>query len=140
MNFRKQLAITTALLALTPFAAQVAAISWTGGVSNVWDTTTTGNWTPTGVPTTTSAVTISNLTNNPVQLKANVSLNGSTGSLTVGVGTAPGQANTLNLNSGDTLTMGARPVSLLGGSITGPGTLSATGTISGYGRGTNVPR
>ncbi len=62
-----------------------------------------------------------------------MSLNGSTGSLTVGTGAAPGTANSLNINSGFTLTMGTRPVTLDGGSIAGLGALSATGTVSGYG-------
>ena len=68
---------------------------------------------PGGVPTTTSAVVIGNsTTNNPVQLNSNVSLNGTTEALTVGAGFAPGTASVLNINSGDTLTMGTRPVTL----------------------------
>jgi hypothetical protein len=117
-------------VALAPDTAQAAADNWTGATSNDWSIST--NWSA-GVPTATSAVTISNLANNPVQINTNVLLNGSTGSLTVGTGVAPGQANGLNINSGDTLTMGARPVTLDGGSITGLGTLSSTGGISGYG-------
>ena len=132
MTYRHSLAATTALLAtLMPFAAQAAAITWTGGTSNAWQTA--GNWNTGAAPISTSAVTISNLTNNPVQINSNVSLNGSTGSLQVGTGAAPGQANSLNINLGDTLTMGARPVTLDGGSITGAGTLSTTGGITGYG-------
>jgi hypothetical protein len=119
-----------AAVVLAPCAAQAAADTWTGATSNAWETAT--NWSA-GAPTATSAVTISNLTNNPVQINSNVSLNGTTGALTLGTGAAPGTANVLNINLGDTLTMGARPVTLDGGSITGLGTLSATGTISGYG-------
>jgi hypothetical protein len=133
LTSRQRLGATTALLAaLLPLAAQAAPDSWTGATSNSWSTA--GNWTA-GVPTTTSAVTVGNntLANNPVQINSNVSLNGTTGALTVGQGTAPGTANSLNINSGDTLTMGARPVTLDGGSIIGAGTLSDTGTISGYG-------
>ena len=37
MNYRKQLLITTAALALAPFAAQAAPTSWTGGTSNCVD-------------------------------------------------------------------------------------------------------
>ena len=114
-----------------PFAAQSATISWTGTTSNLWTTGT--NWSTGVAPIATSAVTISSLTQNPVQISSNVSLNGTTGALIVGAGTAPGTANVLNINSGFTLTMGARPVTLDGGSITGLGTLSSTGTISGYG-------
>jgi hypothetical protein len=57
------------------------------------------------------------------------------GSLTVGTGPAPGTPlSVLNIGLGDTLTMGTKPVTLNGGSITGPGTLSETsGAISGYG-------
>ena len=119
-----------AAVTLAPIAAQAATDTWSGTTSNAWETA--GNWSG-GAPITTSAVVIANLTNNPVQLNSNVSLNGTTGALTVGSGAAPGTANVLNINSGDTLTMGARPVTLDGGSITGPGTLSSTGTISGYG-------
>jgi hypothetical protein len=119
-----------AAVALAPFAAQAAADTWTGTTSNAWETGT--NWGG-GVPTNTSAVTIGVTTNNPVQLNSSVSLNGTTGALTVGAGVAPGTASVLNINSGDTLTMGARPVTLSGGSITGLGTLSDTGTISGFG-------
>jgi fibronectin-binding autotransporter adhesin len=121
----------SAVVALAPFAAQAAADTWNGATSNAWETAT--NWSA-GAPITTSAVTISNLTNNPVQINSNVSLNGTTGALILGTAPAPGTANGLNINSGFTLTMGARPVTLNGGSITGLGTLSATtGTISGYG-------
>jgi hypothetical protein len=135
MNYRHELAVTTAVLALMPLAAQAAnPDSWTGGTSSDWSTST--NWSA-GVPSTTSAVTISNLTNNPVQLNTNASLNVTSGtnvgSLTVGTGAAPGTANVLNINSGFTLTMGTHAVTLDGGSITGLGTLSTTGTISGYG-------
>jgi hypothetical protein len=119
-----------AAVALAPFAAQAAADTWTGTTSNAWETGT--NWGG-GVPTSTSAVTIGVTTNNPVQLNSSISLNGTTGALTVGAGVAPGTASVLNINSGDTLTMGARPVTLSGGSITGLGTLSDTGTISGFG-------
>jgi fibronectin-binding autotransporter adhesin len=135
MTFRQQLAIVTAIGALLPFSAQAAnPDAWSGATSNAWETP--GNWSA-GAPTTTSAVTISNLANNPVQLNSNVSLNATSGtnigSLTVGTGVAPGTANVLNINLGDTLTMGTHAVTLDGGSITGSGTLSATGTISGYG-------
>jgi hypothetical protein len=120
----------SATMALAPVAAYAASDTWSGAVSNVWGTA--GNWSA-GVPTITSAVTISNLTNNPVLINSNISLNGSTGSLTVGTGVAPGTANSLSIGAGFTLTMGARPVTLNGGSIIGLGTLSSTGTISGYG-------
>jgi fibronectin-binding autotransporter adhesin len=132
MTHRKQLLITTAALALAPFAAQAAAISWTGATSNAWETA--NNWNTKAVPTTTSAVTIATTTNNPVQLNSNVSLNGTGGALTIGTAPAPGTPlNVLNINTGDTLTMGTKAVSLLGGSITGLGTLSTSGSISGYG-------
>ena len=73
------------------------------------------------MPGTGSAVvTIANAANNPVQLNANASLNGCTNGLVIGTGPAPGTPlNVLNINSGDTLTMSARPVTLDGGSITG---------------------
>jgi hypothetical protein len=135
MTHRKQLLITTAVLALTPLVAHAAAISWTGTSSNAWETA--GNWSTGAVPITTSAVTIANLTNNPVQLNSNVSLNATSGtnvgSLTVGKGAAPGTANVLNINNTYTLTMGSHAVTLAGGSITGLGTLSTTGGISGFG-------
>jgi hypothetical protein len=115
-------------VALAPFAAHAAVVTWNGGTSNAWETAS--NWTG-GLPITTSAVTIGVTSNNPVEINSNVSLNGSTGALTVGAGL--GTTESLNINSGDTLTMGARPVTLAGGSITGLGTLSDTGTISGYG-------
>jgi hypothetical protein len=63
-------------MALAPSAARAATVTWNGSVSNAW--LTPGNWTG-GLPITTSAVTISNLTNNPVQLNGNVSLNASGG-------------------------------------------------------------
>ncbi len=136
MTYRQRLGFATALLTtLVPFAAMAAnPDSWNGSTSNAWETGS--NWSA-GAPTTTSAVTISNLNNNPVQLNSNVSLNATSGtnvgSLTIGTGAAPGTANVLNINAGDTLTMGTHAVTLDGGSITGPGTLSSTGTISGYG-------
>jgi hypothetical protein len=63
MTYRKALLITTAALALAPFAAQATPTAWTGGTSTAW--TTAGNWSA-GVPTTTSAVTINTATNNPL--------------------------------------------------------------------------
>ncbi|MGA9599596.1 MAG: hypothetical protein WBS22_04960, partial [Methylocystis sp.] len=130
------------LAALAPAAAYAAnPDSWNGNTSNAWGTAT--NWSGSFVPgtgaNTNAAVTIgnSNLQNNPVQINANYSLNtGSgttTGSLTVGAGAAPGQANGLNINSTYTLTMGTHAITLDGGSITGLGTLSSSGSISGYG-------
>ena len=124
-------ALVTAILAFLPVTAHAATDNWTGTLSNNWGTA--ANW-ASGVPITTSSVFIQNTANNPVQLNANASLNGSTGALTIGTGPAPGTPlSVLNIGSGDTLTMGARPVTLNGGSITGPGTLSSTGAISGYG-------
>lgn len=130
MAHRNRFLIATSVLALLPVTAQAAADNWSGGTSNAWENS--ANWSG-GAPISTSAVTIGNTTNNPVQLNSNVSLNGTTGALTVGAGSAPGTPSVLNINANDTLTMGSRPVTLSGGSITGPGTLSATGTISGYG-------
>ncbi len=131
MTHRKQLLITTAVLALTPLVAHGAAITWTGTTSSAWETGS--NWNTGLAPVSTSAVTISNLTHNPVQLNSNVSLSSASGTMTIGSGVAPGTANSLNINSGDTLTMGSKAISLLGGSITGTGTLSTSGSISGYG-------
>jgi hypothetical protein len=72
----KRLLLTTTVLtgvSLLPFAAHAAnPDTWSGATSNAWETP--GNWSN-GAPTATSAVTISNLTNNPVQLNSNVSLN-----------------------------------------------------------------
>ena len=123
-----------AVAALTPLAAQAASPNpWKGTTSNAWETGS--NWTTGSAPTTTNAVTIGVTTNNPVQLNSNASLNATSGanvgSLTVGAGL--GSTKSLNINSGFTLTMGTHAVTLLGGSITGLGTLSSTGTISGYG-------
>lgn len=133
----KRLLLTTTVLtgvSLLPFAAHAAnPDTWSGATSNAWETP--GNWSN-GAPTATSAVTISNLTNNPVQLNSNVSLNAGSGSnsasLTVGTGVAPGTPAVLNINLNDTLTMGTHTVTLAGGSITGLGTLSAS-TVSGFG-------
>jgi fibronectin-binding autotransporter adhesin len=111
-------------------AAQAASIDWLGTTSNDWGTST--NWTPAGTPTTTSGVVINNNTNNPVELNASTSLNGTTGSLAVGNGA--GSGDSLNINSGVTLTMGARPITLNGGSITSTGgVISGTGTVTGFG-------
>jgi hypothetical protein len=125
-------AVALAGVALAPFAAQAAADTWTGTTSNAWETST--NW-GAGVPTATSAVTIGVTTNNPVQINSAVLLNATSGtnigSLTIGTGV--GSTETLNINSGGSLTMGTHSVTLKGGSITGSGTLGSTGGISGYG-------
>jgi hypothetical protein len=121
MNYRKQLLITTAALALAPFAAQAAATSWTGTTSNAWNTK--GNWSANAVPGATSGVTIGVTKNNPVHLNVNSSLTGSGGSLTLGA------AESLILDSGFTLTMGANTATL-NGSLTGPGTFSSTGAVN----------
>ena len=123
MTYRKQLLITTAVLAMVPLVAQAAPVSWLGTTSNAWGTA--GNWSPSGIPGATAGVTIGNNKNNPVQLNVNSSLNGSGGSLTINSG------ESLALNSGKTLTMGANPLTL-SGSLTGPGTLSI-GTASASG-------
>src|SRR5271166_460776 len=129
MTFRKQLAITTALLALMPFAAH--AVTWTGTTSNAWELGS--NWGGTA-PTSSTPATInnSNLNNNPVQVN---NATDATTTLTLGAGTAPGQANSLNFNLNDKLT--ATSVILAGGTITatGVGTLGilSTNSISGFG-------
>ena len=121
MNYRKQLLITTAALALAPFAAQAAPTSWTGASSNAWNTK--GNWSAGAVPGATSGVTIGATKNNPVHLNVNSSLSGVGGSLTLGA------AESLILDSGFTLTMGANTATL-NGSLTGPGTFSSTGAVN----------
>jgi hypothetical protein len=85
-------------------------------------------------------VFINTLTNNPVLLDTNVSLNSgsgacaaTTGCLNVGAGAGSGES--LIIQNGITLTMGARPIILNGGSIsaTGTGLISGTGTVTGFG-------
>jgi fibronectin-binding autotransporter adhesin len=129
MTYRKQLAITTALLALTPFAAQAATFTWTGLSTAVWETA--GNWTG-GVPTGNSnTVTITSGSNgNPIHITANETYNtGATGSTTIGSGFA------VNIDSPNTLT--TRSITLSGGSLTGAGTFKISGTgatgITGFG-------
>jgi hypothetical protein len=121
-------------MALAPLAAHAASPdNWTGATSNAWETGT--NWSTGSKPATTSTVTIGVTNNNPVEINSNVSLNASSGtnvgSLTVGAGF--GSTESLNINSGYTLTMGTHAITLKGGSITGLGTVSSTGAISGYG-------
>jgi hypothetical protein len=124
----KLTSLAAAATALMPFAVQAAPISWTGGTS-AWETGT--NWSTGLIPTTTSAVTIGVTTNNPVQINSNVSLSGTGGALTIGP--TGGGTESLNINSGFTLTMLTKPITLNGGSLTGPGTVSGTGAIQGYG-------
>ena len=75
MSYRRQLAITTAALALAPFTAQAALImnNWTGATSNAWETAT--NWSTGLVPGTNNTVSILTATKNPVQINSNVALN-----------------------------------------------------------------
>jgi hypothetical protein len=49
------------------------------------------------------------------------------------VGNGTNGAVVLDINSGETLTMGARPINLSGGVINGPGVISGTGAVSGFG-------
>lgn len=136
MTYRKHLLITTAVLAMTPFTAHAAAISWTGAISNAWAATSltapTSNWSTGGLPTTTSAVTIGVPTNNPVQITTPVSLNATSGT-NVGSLTING-AESLNVGTGGTLTMGTHAITLNGGSLStsGTGTI-ASGALSGFG-------
>lgn len=130
MSYRKQLLISTAALALAPFAAQAAAISWTGATSSAWGIAT--NWNTGAVPTTTSAVTIGNATNNPVQITTPVSLNvtsgANVGSLTINSG------ESLNIGTGGSLTMGTHLITLSGGTLSSSGTGAIiSGPISGFG-------
>jgi hypothetical protein len=119
--------------ALMPSAVQAAAILWTGGTDNNW--MTPGNWSPSGPPITTSAITIGNTTNNPVQISNAVSLNATSGtnvgSLTVGTGV--GSTESVNITSTGSLAMGTHAITLSGGSITGSGAVSGTGAIQGFG-------
>ena len=135
MSYRRQLAITTAALALAPFTAQAALImnNWTGATSNAWETAT--NWSTGLVPGTNNTVSILTATKNPVQINSNVALNTTnssgasprpTGSLTIGA------AESLNINNGFSLTMGGHAITLNGGSITGAGTVN-TAAITGFG-------
>jgi hypothetical protein len=116
-------AVLMAGVAFVPCAAQAVTVNWTGTTSNAWETP--GNWS--GTVGTATSIVIGTTTNNPVQLNSSVT---PAGVLTVGTGL--GSTEALNINSGDTLTMGAHTVTLAGGSITGLGTLSAS-TISGFG-------
>ena len=130
---RRALLLGTALagtVALVPFTAQAATDTWNGTLSNSW--LTLGNWSG-GLPISTSAVVISSITNsNPVEIGSagTYLLNGTTGALSIGDGV---DSIGLQLDSGVTLNMGARPVTLTGGYIDGAGTLNSTGTKSGYG-------
>ena len=131
---RRALLLGTALagtVALVPYAAQAAPKSWLGGTTT-WSTTT--NWSPTGAPATTSAITIANSPagNQPViNSSTATNLSGVGGSLFVG--TPAGQANMLTINNTFTLTMGTNTITLGGGTITGLGTVSSSGTIDGFG-------
>lgn len=125
MTYRKQLAITTAILALTPFAAQAAAISWVGTTSNAWLTST--NWNPTGLPISTSAVTIGNAANNPVQITTAVSLNSTGAALNINLG------DSLNVGTGGSLAMGTKIITLTGGTLSTSGTGTVSGPITGFG-------
>jgi PEP-CTERM motif-containing protein len=132
VSFYNSVCVLTVAAALVPFAVQAATITWTGTTSTDWGIST--NWTPAGPPVSTSGVVINSTIHPSVQLNSNASLTGSTGSLAVGCGYGCVATDTLTINSGVTLTMGARPVTLTGGTITGAGTLSrTTGAISGYG-------
>jgi hypothetical protein len=131
---RKLKIFLTAGVALAPLAAQAASPDvWNGATSNAWETGS--NWSTGAKPTTTNAVTIGVATHNPVQINSNVFLNATSGtnigSLTIGAGF--GSTESLNINSGYTLTMGTHAITLSGGAITGLGTLSSSGGITGYG-------
>jgi hypothetical protein len=122
---RKQYLLAATFLAGSIPAAH-AAPSWVGGTSTDWFTP--GNWNPATVPTSTSAIIVpSGTLNTPVigGTGVTVNLNGSTASLSL--------SELLTINSTDILNMGARPITLSGGTIGGAGTVSGTGAISGNG-------
>jgi hypothetical protein len=125
--------IRAALMAGVAFAtlpAHAATITWTGGTSDLWSNG--ANWTPAGPPTTTSGVVINSNTNNPVLLDVSSNLSGTGGALSVGNGA--GSGDSLSLNAGTTLTMGARLITLNGGSIVSTGgVISGTGGVTGFG-------
>jgi hypothetical protein len=129
MTFRKQLLITTAALALTPFAAQAATIYQWNTTTGNWNSA--ANWSPnTGTPgsaTNDTANIIGTTTLGAATLTVN--LTNALKSLTVGG--AGGQNDTLTINSG--LTLKSTTTTLQGGTISGVGTGTLSSAISGFG-------
>lgn len=110
---------STAIFSITP----VQAADWLGTVSADWFTA--GNWNPSAVPGSGTAVNINNAaTPNPATINAPGAASG-----TLTLGSTGGQSGTLNVASGGLAVTGAIYVGLLGSgtlNITG-GTVSATG-------------
>jgi hypothetical protein len=132
----KQILLATTVLtgmATLPFAAQAVQPvydNWTGATSNAWETN--GNWSLSNgggstAPTSSSNAQINILTNNPVQVNTTTD---AASTLTIGVSGNYVGGESVNINNGDKLTVVT--VNLYDGSITGPGTLSAS-TVNGYG-------
>ena len=88
----------------------LAGATWNGSVSGAWNTA--GNWTPSGVPATGSAIVISSGTTSSPELSGSVSL------------------SSLSLASGNSLDVGSRTLTVTG-NIANNGTINATsGTVS----------
>jgi hypothetical protein len=142
MTHRKHLLITTAALALAPFAAQAAVITdnWLGGTSTAW--LTAGNW-DNGVPGTNYSVVIPSGTTFSPEISSAVNLNVTT---TTGPIPRPTASLTINgakltIDATGSITMASHALNLNGGTISasttlGGGALNApaltgNGTVSG---------
>lgn len=121
-QFRCLLLASTAVFGVTP----AAAADWFGTVSADWFTA--GNWNPTAVPGSATAVNINNAGSpNPATVNAAGATAGA-----VRLGSNAGQSGTLNVNGG-TLAATSLRAGVLGTgtvNITGGGLLSTTGSAT----------